>query len=200
MSSRRQFLLGSASLGLLGLSEPVFARPKARFVLLILRGGLDGLSTLVPYGDPHHAQARGDAAVSEFFDLDGFFGLHESLDPIRPLWRRGELLPVHAVGLPYRERSHFDAQDLLENGTSSPNGARDGWLDRALRITGLSGGRVLCDWPGLDELYEGRDLRATTDVRGLFKGVLRDHLGVAVSDLDEVVFPDSEAVRPVTLG
>ena len=130
---RRAFLGGLGSLGLLGVSGPAWASvTDARFVLVLLRGGLDGLSVLVPHGDPDHARARRGIQVEDPLDLDGFFGLHPALAELTPLWDAGDLLPLHAVSLPYGERSHFDAQDLLENGTSTPHGARDGWLGRAL--------------------------------------------------------------------
>ena len=374
MTTRRQFLLGASSLAVLGLSGPVLARPEARFVLLVLRGGLDGLSVVVPHGDRLHRRVRGDVAEREVLDLDGFFGLHTALEPLLPLWAAGELLPIQAVGLPYGARSHFDAQDLLENGTAAPKGARDGWLGRALGASGgqglavgralplvlrgaadtssweprmdvraqpdfleevarlydedpllgppfrqgletraeldalledesgrrgrrtdldaiqalaallrepggpgvavveiggwdtharqanrlrtglaalgeglalfreeldarwsdtlvlavsefgrtvagngtggtdhgtgglavaaggaLRGGRVLGEWPGLGDLVEGRDLPITTDLRGLFKGALSEHLGLDRASLDGAVFPDSEGIEPISL-
>lgn len=86
-----------------------------------------------PHGDPNYRQARGPAALSpdEITDLDGTFGLHPGLAGLQPLFAAGELRIHHAAGLP-GARSHFDAQDVLENGTGAPKGARDGWLNRAL--------------------------------------------------------------------
>jgi uncharacterized protein (DUF1501 family) len=116
-----------------------------RLLLVVLRGGLDGLHTIVPWRDPHYAAARGSLALGGpgdpggVVDLDGFFGLHPALEPLHPLWDAGELAAVHATALPYRERSHFDAQDLLENGTSTPHGSRQGWLNRALGVSGAQG-------------------------------------------------------------
>lgn len=384
---RRAFLQALAALGGAALGGPAAfaaAETDRRFVLVILRGGMDGLAAVPAHGDPEHARARGDAAVPPpgadggALDLDGTFGLHPALAPLLPLWEQGALLPLHAVAPPYRERSHFDGQDVLENGTDRPLGAATGWLNRALSIrrggppamaigrtvplvlrgpaaatsadptrparpddpwlravhdlyagdpllgpaldqglatqamlaghqgprlpggraasrdpisairviggvlaaddgpriavlevggwdthtgqkgtldrqlasvagslaaladamgeawsrtavlactefgrtvkangTGgtdhgtagaallaggaVAGGRVHADWPGLspDALLEGRDLRPTTDVRAVFKGVLRDHLGLDERALDREVFPDSAAVRPL---
>ncbi|MDJ0631531.1 MAG: DUF1501 domain-containing protein [Rhodobacter sp.] len=109
----------------------------ARLVVIILRGGMDGLGVVAPYADPLWADYRPSLAdASAMGDLDGFFGLHAGLAELRPLWNRGELGFVHAVSTPYRDkRSHFDGQDLLEAGTgqAAPEaGVRDGWLNRLL--------------------------------------------------------------------
>ncbi|MEZ5669166.1 MAG: DUF1501 domain-containing protein [Alphaproteobacteria bacterium] len=354
------------------------APTESRLVVVILRGAMDGLSAVPPVGDPAYRGLRGDLAIDDALPLDGFFGLHPALAPLAGWYAEGALLPVHAVATPYRERSHFDAQDLLENGTGMPHGAGDGWLNRALAamgatarpaglaiaqsaplilrgaapvttwspsvlpgadddlmariaamyaddplfreslesamalgdaagagsagggaraqlaesvrtagmllaqadgpriavlelggwdthanqgagngrlataLTGLAealsglrtsasavwartciaavtefgrtavpngtrgtdhgtgaamllaggavaGGRVLADWPGLGtaQLYEGRDLMPTTDLRAVLKGVLRDHLGLADAVLADGVFPQSGAVAPL---
>ncbi|MCP4872164.1 MAG: DUF1501 domain-containing protein [Proteobacteria bacterium] len=78
------------------------------------------------------ALAASGALESGLVDLDGFFGLHPALDPLAPLVEAGQLRAIHAVATPYRKRSHFDAQDLLEAGTAVPHRARDGWLARTL--------------------------------------------------------------------
>jgi uncharacterized protein (DUF1501 family) len=110
-----------------------------RLVVIILRGAMDGLDIVQPYGDRDFAQARptlrprNDARP---LDLDGFFALHPAMAPLRPLWKAQELAFVHAVSTPYRDkRSHFDGQDLLEAGTPTlgPASARDGWLNRMLQ-------------------------------------------------------------------
>lgn len=145
MTNRRQFLFASGGAALtaaLPLRVAFGALPgERRLVLVLLRGGLDGLSALPPLGDPDYAAQRGDLALEAGRDtvgLDGFFGLHRALAGMGALWQQGRLLGLHAVATPYRERSHFDAQDLLENGTLQPRGRGDGWLGRAL--TALGGG------------------------------------------------------------
>lgn len=339
-----------------------------RFLLVLLRGGLDGLHLLPPYADPAYAALRGEGALADPIRLDGSFGLHPAMTQAAAMYRARELMPIVAIAPPYRERSHFDAQDCLENGTASPTGARDGWLGRcvqampggagfavaavmplalrgserasnwwpplpkgvdpqllqqlqplyaadprlsdtfeqstragvmardgkgafalpeAMRIAaqrmsaaegprigfvedsgwdshrnqapllqrklaeldqGLAaaragfgalwprtvvavvtefgrtaaingtggtdhgtggmallcggavrGGRIGGDWPGLapSQLNQGRDLRATSDLRGLFKGVLVDHLGLAESAVETRVFPGSRTVAPM---
>jgi uncharacterized protein (DUF1501 family) len=114
-----------------------------RFILVILRGALDGLSAVPPYGDPAYKARRSTIALSRpgegdgTFDLNGFFGLHPALDGLMPLYQNKQLAVFHATSSPYRERSHFDAQNLLENGTTHAGGS-SGWLNRALEV--LQGG------------------------------------------------------------
>lgn len=392
MTTRRDLLksLGAAALasGLPQLSLAK-ARDDARFVLLVLRGAVDGLALAAPYGDGHYDKVRGELAMPRpgssdgLLKLDGLFGLHPSLQTLHQSYVADEAIIAHAIASPYRERSHFDGQDMLENGAPRNGVARDGWLNRALAPFGsqlgsevaialaqntplvlrgdnsvtswapsrlpdadsstlerlqrlyaedaffatrleqalrsqeiaggmaapgrnagnaarqfaelmqsaarflstpngptlavvelggwdthanqggssgqlanrfaaldsglgrlrdglgdhwfstvvavvtefgrtvhvngtrgtdhgtgtaavvlggaVNGGRVVADWPGLGnrDLYEGRDLRPTSDLRSLFKGLLADHLGLQQGFLDEVVFPDSATVAPM---
>jgi uncharacterized protein (DUF1501 family) len=112
----------------------------ARLVVIILRGGMDGLATVAPHADPLLARYRPTLAGDkvETLDLDGYFGLHPMLGGLKPLWDRGELGFVHAVSTPYRDkRSHFDGQDLLEAGTGddlAEAARRGGWLNRLLQV------------------------------------------------------------------
>lgn len=392
MATRRDLLkvlavAAAAAGGPWGRLALAAAPGERRLVLVILRGGMDELAALAPVGDPAYAGLRGSlappppGAPDGGVDLDGFFALHPALAPLAPLYREGALLPVHAVAGPYPTRSHFDAQDLLEDGGARPGARADGWLYRALaplgvdpraavavalgvplvlrgarpvtaisasrvpqadpafldrladlyrddallgpalaqametrRMTGgpladrsdgrgprafagaartagrllaaadgarlavlemggwdshafqgagtgrlavylaalaeglvdlrtalgpawnetvilavsefgrtarangtggtdhgtggaafllggaVAGGRVLADWPGLSpaRLFEGRDLAPTLEARALFKGLLRDHLGLDPAAIEERVFPDSGAVRPLS--
>lgn len=390
MPNRRHILAGA---GVAALSFPAlaFGQTQAtdkRLLLVILRGGMDGLSAVPPVGDPAYASLRGRLALPRSGDgaglqLDSTFALHGNLPHMHALYRAGELLPVHACATAYRERSHFDAQNVLETGAAAPFARSDGWLNKALaalprsraemgmalsaqaplvlrgpasvatwspsalpevdegtlerllalyeardpalaaalssaisangvaieagagdmgargqraalaplaRIAarflkdeagpiaavmetggwdthanqgieqgplarnltalddglnafkaemgdawrqtvvviitefgrtaapngaggtdhgmataaflaggGVQGGRVAADWPGLAQrdLHEGRDLRPTTDMRSLLKGVLGDHLDVSPSALEREIFPDSAAIRPM---
>ncbi|MFL5605076.1 MAG: DUF1501 domain-containing protein [Gemmatimonadaceae bacterium] len=113
-------------------------------ICLFQRGAADALNMVVPHGEaayyrlrPNIAIARpGAAGVAGAVDLDGFFGLHPALSPMKPLWDMGILAPVHAVGSPSSTRSHFDAQDYMESGTPDQKGTRDGWLNRYLALQG----------------------------------------------------------------
>lgn len=137
MIERRQFLRFAAvgAGAILIAPRIVFANvaSERRFVFVIQRGAADGLNIVVPYADAAYAALRGDLAIDPAgaFKLDGTFALHPSLASLATLYTRQEALFVQAVASPYRERSHFDGQDLLENGTTRPHG-RDGWLNRAL--------------------------------------------------------------------
>lgn len=114
------------------------SKADARFVLAILRGAVDGLALAAPYGDGNYERVRGELAIpgpgqtSGLLKLDGLFGLHPSLTAIHASFERDQALVIHAAASPYRERSHFDGQDVLENGAARVGGLRDGWLNRAL--------------------------------------------------------------------
>ena len=392
VASRRTLLLGGASFAAWAYL-PKFARAAnrrdPRLVVMILRGALDGLATVAPVGDPDYAGLHGSIALSTSGPhaapmLDGFFALHPSMPEFARLYRNKQAAVIHAVATSYRDRSHFDGQDVLESGFAGPGRVQSGWLNRALqalprgervmsglaigpttplvlrgaastvgwspaalpqaaddtaarlvslyqhqdaalasalsqglqlekaalgddmkpkpgvngaaamrlvargaaklmaaddgprvaalafdgwdthaneggpigrlaqllggldgafaefeaglgdnwrdtvvmaatefgrtaRINGtdgtdhgtgtmallaggaVNGGRVIADWPGLNggRLYEGRDLTPTTDLRSVFKGVLRDHLGLGEAALAETVFPDSASAKPI---
>jgi uncharacterized protein (DUF1501 family) len=137
--SRRRFLLqtlaGAIAAQLPGLSFAA-APGDARLVVVLLRGALDGLTAVPPLGDPQYASTHGALALapSAATRLDGLFGLHPALKFCAERWRAGELLPCHAVATPYRERSHFDGQNVLENGGDEPSAIASGWLNRALAV------------------------------------------------------------------
>lgn len=119
---------------------------EARFVLLVLRGAVDGLAVAAPYGDGNYKKVRGELAIPKpgasggLLKLDGLFGLNPSLENVYKSFSAGEASVIHAVASPYRERSHFDGQDMLENGAMRVGGQRDGWLNRALAQIKSRGG------------------------------------------------------------
>ena len=138
-STRRRLLGAAISAGALSpLATLSFAAgaqtSDARFVFVILRGGLDGLTSVPAIGDPDFAAARGPLAQFEQapLALDKTFALHPHLAQLHAMYGRGELVVLHAVGLPYRDRSHFDAQQVLESGGVRPYELSTGWLARAL--------------------------------------------------------------------
>jgi uncharacterized protein (DUF1501 family) len=392
LTSRRGLLLGGASFAAWAYL-PKFARAAdrrdPRLVVVILRGALDGLATVAPVGDPDYAGLHGSIALKADGEhpaimLDSFFALHPAMPEFARMYKDRHAAVIHAVATPYRDRSHFDGQDVLESGFAGPGRVQSGWLNRVLevlprgeRVTGalavgptaplvlrgaaptvgwapvalpqadddtamrlvelyrhrdaslasalsqglqldkaaqgddmkpkpgangaaamrqvargaakliaaddgpriaalafdgwdthaneggpvgrlaqllsgldgalaefesglaahwrdtvvvvatefgrtaringtqgtdhgtgtiallaggaVSGGRVMSDWPSLKpaSLYEGRDLKPTTDLRAVIKGVLSDHLGIGERALAETVFPDSPAARPV---
>jgi|SRR5579875_3148 len=165
---RREFLKGGALAAagvaaseVLTTSRVAFAagrrvggRGDSRLVVVILRGAMDGLAAVPPCGDPDYARLRGEIAIPPpgtaggALPLDGIFALHPAFAFLHARYAAGELAVVHAVASPYRARSHFDGQDVLENGTAQPHAVQTGWLNRALaalpaaRSSGQTAGRL----------------------------------------------------------
>ena len=288
-TSRRRFLgaLGGTAMLTLWPGLSIAASDgHTRMVVVLQRGAMDGLHLLPPRDDADYLRARGALAVRDALALDGSFGLHPKMTFAHRLYADKQLLPLVAVAPPYQQRSHFDAQNCLENGTAGPGGARDGWIGRCIqsmataegvaiaqvmplamrgslraeiwspplprdlpdtliqqlqplyaadarlasifadamqaqatgmgdrrgafrlpdpmsaaaqRMRGPDAVRVGGEWPGLSAgaLLEGRDLRPTTDMRALFKGLLAAHLAVPETALETRIFPDSRAVKPL---
>ena len=146
--SRRELVLASGTL-FAWAHLPKLARAEGRdprFLTVILRGALDGLATVAPVGDPDWLALRGDNALTldgklPALKLDDFFALNPAMPNLHRMFEAKEAIVVHASATPYRERSHFDGQDLLESGLPKPGASESGWLNRAL--AGLTpGGRV----------------------------------------------------------
>ena len=148
--TRRVFLKGGG-IAMMGMSAmPSFlqraiaataAPNKKKMVVLFQRGAMDGLNVVVPFGERNYYAMRPTISIPQprsggsdaAIDLDGFFGLHPSLQPIEPLFHSGRLAIVQAVGSPDPTRSHFDAQDFMESGTPGLKATDDGWLNRSLQ-------------------------------------------------------------------
>jgi uncharacterized protein (DUF1501 family) len=139
-SSRRALMVGSGAL-FAWAHLPKFAHAAAvrdrRFIVIILRGALDGLAAVGPVGDPDYAGLHGDIALSltgahPALPLDGFFALNPGMPFFAGLYKNGQAAIVHATATAYRDRSHFDGQDVLESGYPGPGHADTGWLNRAL--------------------------------------------------------------------
>jgi len=142
LTSRRALLLGGASFAAWGYL-PRFARAAdgrdPRLIVVILRGALDGLATVAPIGDPDYAALHGSIALSRDgphagLMLDGFFALHPAMPEFARMYRDKRAAVVHAVATPYRDRSHFDGQDVLESGFAGAGRVQSGWLNRALEV------------------------------------------------------------------
>jgi uncharacterized protein (DUF1501 family) len=146
--SRRELMLASGVL-FAWAHLPKAARAEGRdprFLVIVLRGALDGLAAVAPVGDPDYVPLRGDKVLrldgqAPALPLDRLFALNPAMPNLHRLYRAGHASIVHAVATPYRERSHFDGQDVLESGLPAPGATDIGWLNRAL--SGLEpGGRV----------------------------------------------------------
>src|SRR3974390_2120035 len=137
--TRRELLLGSGALFAWAF-VPGGARAEGRdprLLTVVLRGALDGLAVVAPIGDPDWLKLRGDKALvldsqTPALPLDGFFALNPAMPHLHRLYRAGQATIVHAVATSYRERSHFDGQDILESGLTKPGAVDTGWLNRAL--------------------------------------------------------------------
>jgi len=146
--SRRELLLASGAL-FAWAYLPKIARAEGRdprFLTIVLRGALDGLAAVAPVGDPDWVRLRADKALlldgaNPALKLDGFFALNPAMPELHRLYRAGQATIVHAAATPYRERSHFDGQDVLESGFTKPGATDTGWLNRALAAL-EPGGRV----------------------------------------------------------
>ena len=140
MVSRRHFLrVAAAGAGaMLVAPQIVFAsvETERRFVFVIQRGAADGLNIVVPYAEPAYATLRGPLAidVDQATKLDGTFALHPSLAQMAQMYREKQALFVHAIASPYRDRSHFDGQNVLETGGRAPYQVKDGWLNRLVAM------------------------------------------------------------------
>ena len=140
VTSRRGLLLGGASFAAWAYL-PKFARAAdgrdPRLIVVILRGALDGLATVAPVGDPDYAGLHGSIALASdgphpAVMLDSFFALHPAMPEFARMYRDKHAAIIHAVATPYRDRSHFDGQDVLESGFAGPGRVQSGWLNRAL--------------------------------------------------------------------
>jgi uncharacterized protein (DUF1501 family) len=137
--TRREMMLGSGAL-FAWAHAPKLARAEGRdprFLVIVLRGALDGLALAAPVGDPDWVKLRGDNALvldgkTPALPLDSFFALNPAMPNLYRLYKAEQATIVHAAATPYRERSHFDGQDVLESGVVRPGAIDSGWLNRAL--------------------------------------------------------------------
>ena len=148
LPSRREALIGSGAL-FAWTQMPKLARAEGRdprMLVIVLRGALDGLGAVAPVGDPNWVGLRGDRALvldgrTPALPLDSFFALNPAMPNLYRLYKAQQAAIVHATATPYRERSHFDGQDILESGIARPGAVDTGWLNRAL-LALASDGRV----------------------------------------------------------
>jgi len=144
--TRRGFMTAAGAVVAWGQmpSLAIAADGDPRLVVVVLRGALDGLAAVPPVGDSGYASLRGDMAIGAnglepALPLDGFFGLNDAMPNFHRRYHEGDALVVHATATPYRQRSHFDGQDVLENGMPAPQAVRTGWLNRAVDLLPTSG-------------------------------------------------------------
>ena len=141
--SRRNFLKTSAltSLYFAGFGLPSLANSKSKknLVIIMLRGGMDGLCAIPIKGDKDFEKMRSKINLDRTLPLTSEFDLHPALETFKNLWDKNESAAVHATNIPYTGRSHFDGQNLMESGGKIPYQEKTGWLGRGMKIAGLSG-------------------------------------------------------------
>jgi uncharacterized protein (DUF1501 family) len=207
MNTRRTFLKNSA-LAMYGigaapawLSRALYAAdapsPRKRILVAIFqRGAVDGLNVVVPFGEKRYYDLRPNLAIPQpngtpesAIDLDGFFGLHPALAPLKPIYDSGRLAIIDAAGSPDNTRSHFDAQDYMESGTPGLKSTTDGWLNRALPPSNSrrpSPVRAISLGPALPRTLRGRNDAVAINNLGDFQ--VRDPKG---SDVFEAMYANT---------
>jgi uncharacterized protein (DUF1501 family) len=157
MGLDRRAFLGSAAL--LAAPRVLFAQAatQQRFIFIIQRGAADGLNTVIPYAEPSYASLRGALAIAptDALKLDGTFALHPSLAKLRDLYAAGQASFFHAVASPYRDRSHFDGQNVLETGGSAPYQLKDGWMNRLVGQLPRAGKEAIAFSPAIPMALRG---------------------------------------------
>jgi uncharacterized protein (DUF1501 family) len=191
-----------------------------RLVVVILRGALDGLAAAPPHGDKDYAGVRGALALQTsgtgaLHDLDGFFGLNPAFTNLKGLYDARQLIVFHNICSPYRDRSHFDGQNVLEAGGTAPHLLQDGWLNRALAPMGLTGGALAiaqtpplmlsgkiqtASWmpavlPAPDELFLNQ-VRALYANDAVLKASLSSALALQASAQNAMDDPASKSMQP----
>jgi uncharacterized protein (DUF1501 family) len=148
--TRRQFLKASgASLFLAGIPLPGFTKdkPPGTISVILLEGGMDGLTAVPPFGDPNLSKMRKSLTPDNYLKLNSFFGLHPSFQYFGGLMAKNNASIVHATNFPYTKRSHFEGQNLMQGGGLNPFSETSGWLGRALDLTKTPGRSMSLDMP-----------------------------------------------------
>jgi len=163
MVGRRDFLKATTATAFLaGYPIAGFTQdtPPGRICLIILEGGMDGLTCVAPIGDQNLLRARRDLLINRALELNPFFALHPSLKSFAEMLAGGEAAIVHATAFPYTRRSHFEGQNIVEAGVLTPFSSSTGWLGRAMDLAGIAGRSLSLDTPlvirgatGLDSFY-----------------------------------------------
>ena len=157
MHLHRRSFLGAAACLVAPRMAFAQAATERRLVFILQRGAADGLNTVVPYADPSYARWRGALAIEteQALRLDGSFALHPSLIELHRLFEAGQATFFHAVASPYRDRSHFDGQNVLETGGSAPYQVKDGWMNRLVAMLPRRGKEAIAFVPAVPAVLRG---------------------------------------------
>ena len=197
--SRRNFLKGSATtLFLAGFNFPVLANTdkKKNLVVIMLRGGMDGLCAVPIIGDKNFEKRRKDLILDETIKLNSDFALHPKLKNFYNLWQNNLGTIVHATNIPYTKRSHFDGQNLMETGGHIPYAIKTGWLGRGMKLGELKGDGLalslpmpllLRGIPSNDNFYPSKKRLPRTELLQLLKSVYADKSEHDLANMMEII-------------
>ncbi len=197
--SRRNFLKGSATtLFLAGFNFPVLANTdrKKNLVVIMLRGGMDGLCAVPIIGDKNFEKKRKDLILEETIKLNSDFALHPKLKNFYNLWQNNHGGIVHASNIPYTKRSHFDGQNLMETGGHIPYSIKTGWLGRGMKLAELKGDGLalalpmpllLRGIPSNDNFYPSKKRLPRTELLQLLKSVYVDKSEHDLANMMEII-------------
>ncbi|MBD1156117.1 DUF1501 domain-containing protein [Pelagibacterales bacterium SAG-MED16] len=197
--SRRNFLKGSATtLFLAGFNFPVLANSekKKNLVVIMLRGGMDGLCAVPIIGDKNFEKRRKDLILDETIKLNSDFALHPKLKNFYNLWQNNLGTIIHATNIPYTKRSHFDGQNLMETGGHIPYSIKTGWLGRGMKLADLKGDGLalalpmpllLRGIPSNDNFYPSKKRLPRTELLQLLKSVYTDKSEHDLANMMEII-------------
>tara|TARA_Y100001936_G_C16083427_1_gene679704 strand:- start:508 stop:1662 length:1155 start_codon:yes stop_codon:yes gene_type:complete len=197
--SRRNFLKSSAtSLFLAGFNFPLFAntQKKKNLVIIMLRGGMDGLCAVPIIGDKNFQKRRKDLILDETIKINSDFSLHPKLKNFHNLWKKNLGSIVHATNIPYTKRSHFDGQNLMETGGHIPYSIKTGWLGRGMKLAGLKGEGLalalpmpllLRGTPSNDNFFPSKKRLPRTELLQLLKSVYSKKSEHELANMMEII-------------
>ncbi len=201
--SRRNFLKGSATtLFLAGFNYPILAsnQTKKNLVVIMLRGGMDGLCAVPVIGDKDFEKRRKDLLLDNTIKLDNDFALHPKLKNFHNLWKNNLASIVHATNIPYTKRSHFDGQNLMETGGHVPYAVKTGWLGRGMKIANLKGDGLALALPmplllrGIkknDNFYPSKKRLPRSELLNLLSTIYKDRTEHELADMMDTIYKRS---------
>ena len=194
--TRREFLKASgASLFLAGLPMPGYTKdkPPGTISVIVLEGGMDGLTAVPPFGDPNLLKMRKNLVSENYLKLNSFFGLHPSFKYFAGLMAKNNAAVIHATNFPYTLRSHFEGQNLMQGAGLAPFSEKTGWLGRALDLAKTPGRAMSLDMPLIlrgsnenDNFYPASILKSGDLITNLIQNISMTHKGDGAENFKKV--------------
>jgi uncharacterized protein (DUF1501 family) len=194
--TRREFLKASgASLFLAGLPMPAYTKdkPPGTISVIVLEGGMDGLTAVPPFGDPNLLKMRKNLVSENYLKLNSFFGLHPSFKYFAGLMAKNNAAVIHATNFPYTLRSHFEGQNLMQGAGLAPFSEKTGWLGRALDLAKTPGRAMSLDMPLIlrgsnenDNFYPASILKSGDLITNLIQNISMTHEGDGAENFKKV--------------